>query len=121
MDGISTTSDAHDLFQSDQLTSIYNDAERGRRAFEAAPDDAAGISSRTSNVAAPTEDEPRENTGDRSEKSAADEAEAPSEDGVGNLEDDIDFLLSLTEPVQTDVTTPARAFPKAHNYGEIVD
>ncbi|XP_011867113.1 PREDICTED: uncharacterized protein LOC105561608 [Vollenhovia emeryi] len=83
---------ADGYFVSDQLTSIYNDAERGRAAYSAILDDLNASS---------LPDTKDENTRTDDSKSVQLTTSTKPENSIDDLEEDLDFLLSLKEPVQS--------------------
>ncbi|XP_011708253.1 PREDICTED: uncharacterized protein LOC105462986 [Wasmannia auropunctata] len=82
-------------FVSDQLTSIYNDAERGKAAYSAIVEDlkASSLIKSGSN----------ENARIDQSKDVESTTNAKAEGRIDDLEEDLDFLLSLQEPVQSTV------------------
>ncbi|XP_070171488.1 uncharacterized protein [Polyergus mexicanus] len=100
-------------FTSDQLTNINNDAEKGKATYNTIfyPN----VSSSSDIVY--SKNEMKENTKIDQSKNLELTANTKSlsEDGIDNLED-IDFLLSLKEPVQSNPTVPpAQLIFKSHN------
>ncbi|XP_029675181.1 uncharacterized protein LOC115242780 isoform X1 [Formica exsecta] len=100
-------------FTSDQLTNINNDAEKGKATYNTIfyPN----VSS-SSNIVY-SKNEMNENTKIDQSKNLelTTNTKSPSEDGIDNLED-IDFLLSLKEPVQSNPTiSPAQLIFISHN------
>jgi len=79
-------------FVSDQLTSIYNDAERGKAAYSAILDELNATS-----LSADIKSETKDSTTDQSKNVES----AKSEKSIDDLEEDLDFLLSLKEPIQS--------------------
>ncbi|XP_071557831.1 uncharacterized protein [Temnothorax nylanderi] len=88
-------------FVSDQLTSIYNDAERSKAAYSAILDELIKENAKTDqskDMKSTTNVKP-ENNLDHLEKDP---------DSLGDIEEDLDFLLSLKEPLQSTVTEIAQ-------------
>ncbi|EZA56534.1 hypothetical protein DMN91_001863 [Ooceraea biroi] len=99
-------------FTSDQLTSICNNAEEGKAAYGIILNelDTSGSSSVSKTDAS------RDTTSDQSKNSElAAGTKSQSEDSIDSLEEDIDFLLSLKEPVQSGVTTITQPVPLSHS------
>ncbi|KAL6264807.1 hypothetical protein P5V15_004904 [Pogonomyrmex californicus] len=96
-------------FVSDQLTSIYNNAERGKAAYNAILNELD--TSSLSNAENETE-----NMQNQSENLTAN-VKFESNDNVQDLEEDLDFLLSLKEPVQDTRIGIAQSMslPVSHN------
>ncbi|EGI70156.1 PREDICTED: uncharacterized protein LOC105149136 [Acromyrmex echinatior] len=88
---------ADKYFVSDQLTSIFNDAERGKTAYNVILNDlnASNLSD--------TKVETKENTGIDQSKTVDLMTNIKPEDSIDDLEEDLDFLLSLKEPIQSNV------------------
>lgn len=100
------------------MTNINNDAEKGKATYNTIfyPN----VSS-SSNIVY-SKNEMKENTKIDQSKNLEliTNTKSPSEDGIDNLED-IDFLLSLKEPVQSNPTiSPAQLIFISHN-GKIVN
>ncbi|XP_071629759.1 uncharacterized protein [Temnothorax longispinosus] len=88
-------------FVSDQLTSIYNDAERSKAAYSAILDELIKENAKTDqskDMKSTTNVKP-ENKLDHLEKDP---------DSLGDIEEDLDFLLSLKEPLPSTVTEIAQ-------------
>ncbi|KAL0118897.1 hypothetical protein PUN28_009491 [Cardiocondyla obscurior] len=81
-------------FVSDQLTSIYNDTERGKMAYKTILDDL------NETTLLNIQSEMKESTRPNQSKNI-EETNAEPEMGINDLEEDLDFLLSLKEPVQS--------------------
>lgn len=94
-------------FTSDQLTSIYNNSEEGKVAYKKILDLNARLP-----TGAFLESEMNENP--RTDQSTMSvpttNADSSLEKSVDNLEDDIEFLLNLTEPVQCNPAVTADVF-----------
>lgn len=101
--------------QNDQITSIYNNAENGKIAYKAILHDLNQSS--LSNDKNETDDK---TIVDRLEL-ASRNAKTQSRESIDNLEEDIDFLLSLTEPVQSDLMTATQSVSISHDNGKISD
>ncbi|TGZ37248.1 hypothetical protein DBV15_03301 [Temnothorax longispinosus] len=90
-----------DVPDSDQLTSIYNDAERSKAAYSAILDELIKENAKTDqskDMKSTTNVKP-ENKLDHLEKDP---------DSLGDIEEDLDFLLSLKEPLPSTVTEIAQ-------------
>lgn len=74
------------------MTSVYNDAERGKAAYSAILNEL-----NVSSLSAVIKSETKANTIDQSKNVES----AKSEKSIDDLEEDLDFLLSLKEPVQS--------------------
>jgi len=61
-----------------------------------------------------------ENTTTDQSKNLEPIANTKSKENLDNLEEDIDFLLSLKEPVQSNITTIRQSVPISHNNGKIL-
>jgi len=93
------------------LTSIYNDVERGKATYNAILDlNASNLSDTRSGT--------KENI-----KSTTKHDDAKAEDSIDDLEEDLEFLLSLKEPIQSTVIgiVQPMSLPTSHNSGKILD
>lgn len=102
-------------FTSDQLTSINNTAEKGKAAYNAVLND---LNASSSIADEHTKSETNENSRTDQSKDTglnmnAEEVQSQSKDST-NLED-IDFLLSLKEPVQNNPMTITHPISISHN------
>lgn len=79
------------------MTSIYNGAERGKAAYNTILDNLNASS--LSNV----KSEPQQNTRTDQSKNVESATNVKPENNMDDLEDELDFLLSLKEPVQSTV------------------
>lgn len=99
------------------MTSIYNTAEKGKAVYNAILDD---LNASSSSAEEHLKNETNENT--RTDQSKDLElttnAVSESKNSTNNLEEDIDFLLSLKEPVQNNPTTIAQSISISHNIGK---
>lgn len=100
------------------MTSIYNDAERGKAAYSTILNDlnASSLSS--------VKNETEQNTGtDQSKNMELATTVKPENRSIDDLEDDLDFLLSLKEPVQDIVVgiIPPMSLSASHSSGKILD
>jgi len=90
------------------LTSIHNDVERGKAAYNVILDDlnASSLSDTRSGT-----------------KENMKSTNAKAEDSIDDLEEDLDFLLSLKEPVQSTVIgiVQPMSLSISHNSGKILD
>ncbi|KYN50199.1 PREDICTED: uncharacterized protein LOC108771201 [Cyphomyrmex costatus] len=84
-------------FVSDQLTSMFNDAEKGKAAYNMILNDLSA-----SNLS-DTKGGSKENTRIDQSQNVDSITNVKSEDSIDDLEEDLDFLLSLKEPVQSTV------------------
>jgi len=57
-------------------------------------------------------------TNESMKKLNTESAESQSKNNINNLEEDIDFLLSLKEPVQNNPTTITQSISISHNTGK---
>jgi hypothetical protein len=99
------------------LTSIHNDAERGKAAYRTILD---GLN--TSSLP-DTKSETKENTKTGQTENLEPVTNVNLEDDFANLEEDLDFLLSLKEPIQ--INESESMMPKllsmSHNTGKILE
>lgn len=100
------------------MTNINNDAEKGKVTYD---DKIVHLNVSNLSDVAYSENEIKESAEIQSKNSESIEStKYPTEDSVDNLEEDIDFLLSLKEPVQSNPTiTPLLS--TSHNNGKILD
>ncbi|KYN14172.1 PREDICTED: uncharacterized protein LOC108766075 [Trachymyrmex cornetzi] len=88
---------ADKYFVSDQLTSIFNNAERCKAAYNVILNDLNASSLSDTKV------KTKEDTSTDQSKTVDLVTNVKPEDSIDNLEEDLDFLLSLKEPVQSTV------------------
>ncbi|XP_020280524.1 uncharacterized protein LOC109853126 [Pseudomyrmex gracilis] len=103
-------------FTSDQLTSIHNDAEKGKIAYSAILNDL-----NASSAVCPKPETSKNTEDDQSKTSKlTTNTKLQSDSSTDNLEEDIDFLLSLKEPVQRTLrTTQPVSMTQANDYSKI--
>lgn len=99
------------------MTSIYNDAERGKAAYRAILDDLNAMSSLD------IKSETKKNTRIDRSKDIESTTNAKSENSIDDLEEDLDFLLSLKEPVQSTAIgiVQSMSLSTSHSNGKILD
>ncbi|KAH0947119.1 hypothetical protein HN011_004018 [Eciton burchellii] len=88
-------------FTNDQLISIYNNAEEGKAAYNTILDE---LNTSSSSNIIDSKPDVSENIMTDQSKNLEPMINIKSKENIDNLEEDIDFLLSLKEPVQSNIT-----------------